>query len=292
MREKIIIDTDPAIGVFGRDIDDGLAIALALNSPELEVLGLTVTHGNVSVENGVKCAHRLLNALGRDDIQVYKGASSTRGLGKKTEASEFIASHLGSSPGEVSIAAIGPLTNIATVEKLNPGILSSVKRTACMGGAVRVPGMVPPLFQSEFNFWKDAEAAHFFIHNAQRVTLAPLDVTMKVTADYSFIKELSRCDSDAARYIFRHTISWFSVSSLLTLPMSGRAGFFPHDPIALGLMLWPEIFGIEDMRLGVLRRGPRAGKVSEVEDGPEISVATSVDEGEFLRRLLDRLVVA
>ena len=73
---KIIIDTDPAMGVFGRDVDDALAIALALNSPEIEVLGLTVTYGNTSLPRAVRSARRLLRAAGREDIPVLPGAAS------------------------------------------------------------------------------------------------------------------------------------------------------------------------------------------------------------------------
>src|SRR5688500_7604121 len=86
----IIIDTDPGIGYFGRDVDDGLAIIALLQDPSVNVLGLTITFGNVSLAKGLRAAKELTRRAGRPDLPILAGASSRHELDRPTEASAFL----------------------------------------------------------------------------------------------------------------------------------------------------------------------------------------------------------
>lgn len=287
--EKIIIDTDPAIGVPGRDVDDGLAIALALNSPELEVIGLTVTYGNVNLERALSCARRVLREAGREDIPILRGAASKRDLGRGTPASEFIASQIARRPGEITLVPIAPLTNCATAEMLAPGTLASARRIVCMGGAVRKRGNMPPAFRAEFNFWCDPPATKLFIERAARLTLVPFDLTQTVIFDLPHLQALGRASSSFAQYLYRNIISWFALNIPFSLAMALRAGFMPHDPLAIGAMLWPEIYEFKEETLEVISSGLESGRSKPAPGGSPVSVACKVGQRQFLDRLIERL---
>jgi len=284
--EKVIIDTDPAIGVPFRDVDDGLAIALALNSPELEVLGLTLTYGNTSLRKAMGAARRILIAAGREDIPVYSGARSRKDLGKKTEAAEFIISLLGAGQGDVSLLTLGPLTNSATAERLHPGILHRPRRVVSMGGAIFGPGVMPPFFRSEFNFWKDPVASSEFVRAASgRLTLIPADLTMRVAFGHNYMKQLRLSRTGLSRRLYMDTLHWYLLNSMILF----RDGFSPHDPVAVGWMTHPEMYETETVDISVKTSGLFRGETSKVVSGSRVQVAKEVDEKKFLEMMTDRL---
>jgi inosine-uridine nucleoside N-ribohydrolase len=207
-RHKVIFDTDFVMP----PADDGMALILALNSPELELLGVTTVAGNESMEKATADALRLLEIAGRTEIPVYKGANmplvheksdyATRVHGrwwsdeppapppggfarKKPEpgsAVDFIVRTVMARPGEVSLVAIGPLTNVAMAVRQEPGFAERVKQIVIMGGAVAsLPdggGNITP--NAEFNFWVDPEAAKVVLRSAiPRIVLSPLNVSRK-----------------------------------------------------------------------------------------------------------------
>jgi len=166
---KIIIDTDPGI-------DDAQAIAFAIAHPDIELLGLTTVFGNASVEITTGNALLLLDRFGRPDIPVAAGAADpiqserrpapdfvhgADGLGnlnlepsarKVTDenAAEFIVRQANEHLGEISLVAIGPLTNLALALDLDPLLPSKLKELVVMGGCVDEPGNVSPLAEANF----------------------------------------------------------------------------------------------------------------------------------------------
>jgi inosine-uridine nucleoside N-ribohydrolase len=207
-RRKVIFDTDFVMPPH----DDGMALILALNSPELDVLGVTTVAGNESMEKATVDALRLLEIAGRADIPVYKGANmplvnekseyATRvhgrwwsddppaapagGFAKKKpeagSAADFIVRTVLAQPGQVTLLAIGPLTNVAIAIRQEPGLAEKIKEIVIMGGAVAsLPdgaGNITP--NAEFNFWVDPEAAKVVMRSAiPRIVLSPLNVSRK-----------------------------------------------------------------------------------------------------------------
>ena len=196
-KEKIILDVDPGI-------DDSLAILLAIQSDQFDILGLTIGSGNVDSEQGAKNAAHVLDLLGRPDIPIYKGpvrpleidytdARDTHGedgLGETvfaqtdrsedTPAAVFIQETLEAHPDEVTIFALGPLTNLATVLQTDPEGLTKAKAIRVMGGSYGVHGNCSPV--AEYNFWCDPHAANqFFASKAlPTVYLYTLDVTYDI----------------------------------------------------------------------------------------------------------------
>jgi len=207
-RETVVFDTDS--GVFG---DDGAALVMLLRSPALvNVAAVTLVPGNVWPEPGAAYMARLLDLLKRPQIPLYTGASTPlmhtaamareagRRWGKleytgafaqdaaalppalpaarrlhREEAVEFLISEIERRPGEVTILAIGPMTNVALALRLKPEIETRIKSIVWMGGNIAVPGNASPA--AEFNFWFDPEAARMVLRSRiPRKVMFPLDV--------------------------------------------------------------------------------------------------------------------
>jgi pyrimidine-specific ribonucleoside hydrolase len=204
----LVIDCDPGI-------DDAVSLALAIGSPELDVRAVTTVAGNVPLELTTGNALRLLRAFDREDIPVAAGAArglvhahdahppihGSNGLGgvdvsasqraiQAEHAVELLAAVLRDAPAKsVTIAAIGPLTNIALFLALRPELTDRIDRLVVMGGAVG-RGNVTPV--AEFNVWADPEAARRVLTDPGLDTcLVGLDVTNRATVDESVLAALS-----------------------------------------------------------------------------------------------------
>jgi inosine-uridine nucleoside N-ribohydrolase len=225
----IIFDTD--FGMVPQD--DSFALMLALHSPELEILGVTTVAGNFSVEQATADALRILEIAGRADIPVYRGANmplmheksefaTTRhgqwwsdappspppgGFAKRKEeaktAVQYIVETVNARPGQVTIMAIGPMTNVAMALRQEPGLAAKVKQLYIMGGAVAsLPdgaGNMTP--NAEFNFWVDPEAAKIALRSGIPIVLSPLNVSRKTSLDRSWYEKLVAVDTPLTRLI-------------------------------------------------------------------------------------------
>lgn len=214
--------------------DDGLALLLALNSPELKILGVTTVAGNKSLEQGTAEALRLLEVAGRIEIPVYRGANmpllhekseyATKvhgrwwsddpptapwgGFARKTpereSAMEFIVHTVMARPGEVSILALGPLTNIAMAIRQEAGFAEHVKQIVIMGGAIAsLPdgaGNITP--NAEFNFWVDPEAAKVVLRSGiPSIMLSPLNVSRKTALTKEWYEKMVAVDTPVTRLL-------------------------------------------------------------------------------------------
>jgi inosine-uridine nucleoside N-ribohydrolase len=222
-RHRIIFDTD--FGIVPQD--DCYALMLALHSPELEILGITTVAGNWSLEQGTADVLRLLEIAQRPDIPVYAGAdmplmhepgeyarttygswwsdepptAPPGGFAEKTAeatgAVQFIIDTVEANPGEVTILAIGPLTNVAMALRHTPGLAAKVKRVVIMGGAIgTLPdggGNMTP--GAEFNFWVDPEAARIVLRSGIPIELSPLNVSRKSSMTREWFEKLVAVDT-------------------------------------------------------------------------------------------------
>jgi len=193
---NVVIDTDPGV-------DDFLAIALALNSPEINIEAFTTTGGNAALRHTHANMLRIREALNRTEIPVYRGAQrplvgsfgdaedihGTGGLpitlpspttsARPSHAVAYLSQRLQSGP-PLTLIALGPPTNIARLFRDHPRSMSAVKRVVLMGGALDVPGNVTP--HAEFNVWSDPEATAFVFNSGVPVTMVGSDVCNRVRA--------------------------------------------------------------------------------------------------------------
>lgn len=206
---RIILDTDVAMGAPGSDIDDGFAMALAVDLSDQSLELVTTVNGNTDVETLTLLALDLLERLGRSDIPVVKGAAAplmrpvheypardrVAGVRERLaghvpapgRAATAIIEHVLANPGEVSLVAIGPLTNVAVALALEPALSSAVKEIIVMGGAFLRTTRVLAM-PGEFNIWIDPEAAAIVLNSGAPLRFIGLDVTLQV--------QLDRADAD------------------------------------------------------------------------------------------------
>ena len=220
---RIIIDTDPGI-------DDAMAIFLALRSPELKVEAITPVAGNVPLDLTLPNALRLVEIAARTDIPVAAGAShplvrrlataghvhGVNGLAgvdfpapknkpARETAPEIIRRIVRENPGEITMVAIGPLTNVALALRADPDLAGMIPAIAIMGGSLSGGNMTPA---AEFNLYVDPEAARIVFDANIPLTMVGLDVTRKCLVSEQHIKRLEAANnpvSQAAGKILRAT---------------------------------------------------------------------------------------
>ena len=211
----LIVDTDPALGLRFRDIDDVLAI-LTLYAHGVPVVGLTTCFGNAPIDQ----THPIGLALGRRlGIPVYRGAAHPGDI--DTAAVEALCAHTG------DVLAIGPCTNIAAA--LNRG--ARWRRLVLLGGTIRTPPNIRYLRLTELNFALDPAAANRAFSADIPVTLIPMEVCRTVVFTGADLQHLPP-DLRAA------SSSWLSIAPLLTR----TKGFHPWDVVAAFVLIDPSMF--------------------------------------------------
>jgi len=322
--QRIILDTDPGV-------DDAIAIFLALRSPELQVEAVTPVSGNVPLSFTLPNALRLLEIAGRTDIPVAAGAAvplvrrlvtaayvhGNNGLGGvefpepkmkpvAESACDIIRRIVRANPGEITIVAVGPLTNIATVLKVDPAIAPMIKSFVLMGGALSGGNITPA---AEFNFYVDPEAARIVFDSGVPITMVGLDVTNKVLLHESQVRILEAAQnpvSQAAGKIMRATMSRVK-------PTKDETVVAMHDPLTVASLIDPSVITLKDYYVqiettgemtagmsvgyyrGPVRRSPPMGTGSSdapiptEEYKPNCKVAVGVDPDKFFNLLMPRL---
>lgn len=289
MAQKIIIDTDPGI-------DDAMAIFYALQSPELDVVGLTTIFGNGHVDVTTTNALRLLEIAGRADIPVAAGAANPiatvypgpapevhgedaqgnlflpppDGKPVKETAAEFIIDQVMGHPGEITLVPVGPLTNIALALRLEPRIARNVKDVVLMGGAAFVPGNITPA--AEANIWNDADAADLVFSADWPVTMVGLDVTHRVMMSRRHAESYGDIHTPMAQHVRR------IIPVYLDFYSQGREidGMYVHDSTAVSYVLSPELFTIRQYPIMVdTTRGISRGKTWPITSSTRLSVWNS-----------------
>jgi purine nucleosidase len=275
-KQRIIIDTDPGI-------DDALAILLALNSPEIEVIGLTSVFGNADVSLTTRNALAILSAAGRTDIPVAAGAAhplahdflggaphvhGEDGLGGaameflpasgelavSASAVEFIWQSVLSAPRETTLLALGPLTNLAMAMRLHPELPGMVAQVVAMGGNALVHGNATP--SAEANIHNDPEAADVVFGADWPVTMVGLDVTRQVVLPGAAIDEITSRRSRAHRLLER-VVPFYRSFAARTNAIDG---ILLHDPAAVAFLLAPSLFETKHWPIRVETQGMSRGK--------------------------------
>lgn len=293
-------------------IDDALAIAYAAHSPELELTALTTCFGNVTVGEATRNSLYVLEKLGRD-VPVYEGAAAPLerplnkryarhihgedGLGnalkgepqgRKAEmgAPDYIIQQVQQRPHEITIIAVGPLTNLALAIRKEPEIIPLIGEVVVMGGAVTVPGNITPY--GEANIVADPEAAAAVFASGVRLTLVGLDVTMQTLLSSGHLQKWRHSGGELGGWLAEMTEFYIGAYEAC-FPGIGGCGL--HDPLAVGVAIDRSFVSTERMRVAVVTEGEASGQtVGSVEGEPIIEVCTKVDADCFLQHFLSRVI--
>lgn len=307
--QRIILDTDLAMGAPGSDIDDGFALSLSIAEPELTLDAVTAVNGNADIDTATLLSLELLNRLGQPDVPVYRGAAAPlsrpdRGRPPRPEIAERygfrnpspgyaaveLARRVIDAPGEITVVAIGPLTNLAAALAIDARFATSVKEIVIMGGVFlgqTGEGGMP----GEFNFWIDPEAAEAVMHSGAPLRFVGLDVTRKVRLTRAQAEHLRQSPADSfGHFAGEATSAWidhmhaeFPRDPLLTdsCPL--------HDPLAVAVVAHPELVTWQPAHVTVVTGdGPARGvAVTDLLHGsqarqPNCRIAVDVDVDAFL----------
>jgi purine nucleosidase len=309
MNKKVIIDCD--VGV-----DDALALILAFSSPELAVLGVTGVNGNVSLPKVMKNIEKVLTLIrpsnrpwvargadrplqgdpahaeslhgqdGLGGVQIPPEEAGRWGQVFPGPAEDFIIEMARRYPAQITLIAIGPLTNLALALRKDPEAMRQCKHVVVMGGAVRTRGNITP--HAEFNFYVDPLAAKQVLESALPITLVPLDATHQVPLTPGVMEERVAPLGNALAQFAVEATGYESGGGHFR---GGRTAFYLHDPLAVGAVIDPALVRKEKLSLSVeVKEGEFYGKSYEVPGGEEnIEVCLGIDREKFLNLFLDRL---
>jgi inosine-uridine nucleoside N-ribohydrolase len=280
----VILDTD-----IGDDIDDAFALALILQSPRLDLRGVTTVFGDAHTRALLVC--RFLHAVGRPDVPVASGSPERsrpdfrrqlqyglrprfRKRPVRETAVEFLYHQLKTEPKKLTLVAVGPLTNLAELVTKHPECKPWIKRIVLMGGAVRVGYNNKPPVEVEWNIKCDIKAAQTVFRSGVPLVVGPLDATTNLKLKASQRRQLFAA----------HTALTWQLQALYQLWDKPTPTLF--DPVAVTLCFEEEFCTMKALRLKV----DNQGFTRQVKGKANARVATSIRRDKFLEWCLQRLL--
>ena len=281
---SIILDTD-----IGDDVDDALALAIALNSPEIELCGVTTVFRDAP--RRALLAQQLL-ALFKRDVPIFAGCSkpllkpysdisgganlgrqfaaldSSLQYEKGQHAADFIIEQAAAAPERLTLVPIGPLTNIALALAKEPEIIEQT-RIVLMGGQWSKPG-------GEWNILCDPEAAAMVFNSGAEITMVGLDVTLQCVLSDAQVEQFLSAGTPHAKWLYDLIKLW---NHRVTL----------HDPLTI-LALFSDCVQFEEKRIEVVLCGDERGRTKVVEGTPNCRVAVSVDAERAVNLFMERVL--
>ena len=311
-RKKLILDLDTGV-------DDTLALAYALGSPEVELIGITGTFGNVRVDTGVRNSLAVLALFGHPDVPVFRGFSHALAATSDFEVPEPVLKiHGDNGIGNVSIpdagrapeaqhavdfliesarrfgsellyVPTGPITTLAAALEKAPGIATSGMQVTLMGGALTVPGNVSPC--AEANVGNDPEAMDVVLRSDLPTCMVGLDVTLQAQLTRADTAAWRALGTPAATFLADMTDFYIDFYVSRNPAMDGCA---LHDPLALGVAIDPSLVTCLPLNMMVDLEGPERGRTIGDPDRlcdptKTASAAVRVDAVRFQREFLERV---
>lgn len=308
---KVIVDCDPGV-------DDAIALLLALASPELEVLGITTVAGNVSLERIQTNARQICELAGRPDLPIFGGCArpmlrpletaehvhGTSGLGGVTlpkptmplqaqHGVDFLIETLMASAGDITLATLGPLTNLAIALIKEPRLVSKIQQVVLMGGSLTQGNITP---SAEFNIYVDPHAAHVVFTSGLALTMIGLHVTHTVLTTPDRLDRL-RANGNPVSHAAADMLAFYGTAERDRLNLAGCP---LHDPCVIAYLLQPELFVHKPYHVEIeitspLTMGRTIVAKAEGSDtpnshqSPNANVVLSADADQFYALLTQRL---
>lgn len=308
-KRKVIIDCDPGI-------DDSLAIMLALQSEELEIVGITIVCGNCPVEMGFGNAKKVLKHMGRLDVPVYIGVEKplrreyvnaldthgedglgesflpeVEGFRQDMGAVEFLASKL--KEGHISVIALGPMTNLATLLEQDRVAFDQIEEFVSMGGTFKSHGNCSPV--AEYNYWCDPDAAakvyDAMYQNGRKIHMIGLDVTREIVLTPTILEYMCRINAKRGAFIKKITKFYFDFH----WQWEHIVGCVINDPLAVAYFIDPSICEGFESFVQIETEGISLGQsvvdsMNFYRKEPNAKVLTQVDTYRFFEMMLSRVL--
>jgi purine nucleosidase len=293
MARKIILDVDPGV-------DDAVAMCLALAAPELDVLAVTAVGGNVVADQATRNVQAIVEQLDpprwprlgaassermlRADARHLFGSDGLCGahfpfaeLHHQRPSSKVIIDEVQAAPGEVTIIALGPLSNLAIALQQVPDLATQIGHLIIVGGTVGGPGNVTAA--AEFNVYCDAEAARDVFRSQITKTIIPIDVTSRILFDFDMLQKIPDGPARTAQLLQKLLPGAFRAYRQVL----GVEGIQLHDTVAVVAAMHPELFTTESWygeveTDGTITHGATVfDRRRRPENRPNLDVAVDVD---------------
>ena len=276
MATRIILDCDPGI-------DDALAIAFAHGHPGIDLVGITTVAGNVGLAKTTANALAVCEFIGAAGTPVTAGCAGPllrpaldarqvhgdSGLGGATlpppaaspaagHAVDYIIDTVGAAPGEITLVATGPLTNIALLLRVHPEVAPKIKEIAWMGGSTGRGNVTP---YAEFNCWVDPEAAAVVVDSGIRFTMVGLNVTHQALVTPEVVDRLSAIGNTTSAFAVE-LLTFFRAAYQKAESMDSPP---LHDPVAVALVATPDLVPTVHTRLDIELHGPETFGATSVD---------------------------
>ena len=276
---KMIIDTDPGI-------DDAMAYFYAHASPDIELIALTTIFGNVTIQDATQNALWLTQSSGAN-TEVYEGhpaplsippnppsdyVHGAHGFGDfqigpldraagAEAAADYLVRAARQAPGEITLCAVGPLTNVALAIQKDPGFVSNLKQLVIMGGSLEAGGNVTDY--AEANFWNDPHAADIVVRapGGGEIIIVGLDVTSQIEFAADDFVDLAKTAPQTGGFL--DEIGQFYMN--FYKDRTGRMSCHMHDPSAVIACIMPELFSMERVPVRVETEGEKIGMLARVQ---------------------------
>ena len=235
---KIWIDTDIATGRFGEDVDDGIALIMALRSPQLEIKGISLIS---NTDYGYRVCRKLMEWYGDSNINipVYKGARNYNQLGTTNSAVEALANAL--IKEKLSIIALGPATNIANLLLLHPELKDQIVQIIWCAGRRPDQHFSPGkgrINVCDCNFDHDPQAGAVLLNSGLRIVLSGYEPASSISISTADILPLKGSQFKRDRWMYKRLKNWIRIWTFL---LGSTDGFIPFDAVTLGSFLYPEL---------------------------------------------------
>ncbi len=273
MPRKLVLDVDTGT-------DDAVALMLAALHPELELLAATTVNGNVEVAHCTDNTLRVLEWIGRPDIPVYEGLArpsvrgdfptpravkrdakvhmevlplpEAKGRKQRLPAPVFLTEVFAQNPGEITLVAVGPLSNLAAAIALDPAFVGNVAELVIMGGAIDKSNVTP---SAEFNIWADPEAASVVLSAGWRkATMVPLDATHEALISLDQCRRMRALQTpagEAAAQLIEYRIAGYQANQPTGVPETAPV----HDALCIAALVDGKVIETRHLNVVVETKG-------------------------------------
>jgi purine nucleosidase len=279
--KKVIFDGDNTMGLPERDVDDALAILFLLGRPEVELLGVTTTFGNDSLDRVFDTTRALLHDIGRGDLPLSKGGPPED---RRSDAAQFLADSVHDAPGEVTIVATGAMTNLMGAQLIDGDFFAKLGSIVLMGG-VTSPLRVGSVEVEELNLSCDAEAAFRVLSSGAPVTVMTGHLCLEAVFGTGEFDYLDRSDHPLLRYVAGKIAHWREFNR----ETYGLDGFYNWDVAAAMYLTHPQLFEgpprrlvstVEDLQTGFLR------ETRDLDEGYPVTMPEHITDLPAFNRIL------
>lgn len=309
-KRKMILDLDTGI-------DDSLAIAYALGAPDVDLIGIMGSYGNVYVKEGAINALKILELLGHTDIPVFLGESHSsttdhfdrmqvsadihgeNGIGQvelpeptrsiETESAiDFLIEAAHKYGKDLTLVPTGPMTNLAAALKKDPSIANEIGNMTFMGGALTLPGNVTVVAEANIN--QDPQAADAVLTSPLHSTMVGLDVTLRTLLTRKETQQWRDLGTNAGEKFADIVDYYIDAYRQFNDNLGGCA---LHDPLAVGVSLDPSFVTTIDLNMRVKSGkedwGRTIGDENRLNEPTNVKVAVQVDKDRYLKTFMDYL---